>query len=158
MNTDLKVDSFQMLFIDAFWTSTRIFTELIFLQYSNSTQQLVDFLWGLEVIKNANNVNFTSKPYSAERVGGGGISWRCTFVCLWRACNLTAFTPCLTGPVDYPFASRHKGPGFKTPGGYLCETGILLLALSRYMLLVSHPRLSPPLPPHPLLRPHLCTG
>jgi hypothetical protein len=30
------------------------------------------------------------------------------------------------GPVDYPFASRHKGPGFKTPGGYLSETGILL--------------------------------
>jgi hypothetical protein len=30
------------------------------------------------------------------------------------------------------FASRHKGPRFKSPGGYLCETGILLLALSRY--------------------------
>ncbi len=43
---------------------------------------------------------------------------------LWRACNLTAFTPCLTGPGDYPFASRHKGPRFKSPGGYLCETGI----------------------------------
>ncbi len=32
-----------------------------------------------------------------------------------------------------PFASRHKGPGFKTPGGDLCETGILLLALSCYI-------------------------
>jgi hypothetical protein len=31
------------------------------------------------------------------------------------------------------FASRHKGPRFKSPGGYLCETGILLLALSRYI-------------------------
>jgi hypothetical protein len=30
------------------------------------------------------------------------------------------------------FASRHKGPRFKSPGRYLCETGILLLALSRY--------------------------
>ncbi len=30
------------------------------------------------------------------------------------------------------FASRHKGPRFKSPGGYLCETGILLLALSRF--------------------------
>jgi hypothetical protein len=40
---------------------------------------------------------------------------------------------CLTGPVDYPFASRHKGPGFKSPGGYLCETKILLLELSRYI-------------------------
>ncbi len=31
------------------------------------------------------------------------------------------------------FAFRHKGPRFKSPGGYLCETGILLLALSRYI-------------------------
>ncbi len=51
---------------------------------------------------------------------------------LWRACNLTSFSPCLTGPVDYLFASRHKGPRFKSPGGYLSETGILLLVLSRY--------------------------
>ncbi len=51
---------------------------------------------------------------------------------LWRACNLTSFSPCLTDPVDYPFASRHKEPRFKFPGGYLCETGIILLALSCY--------------------------
>jgi hypothetical protein len=51
---------------------------------------------------------------------------------LWGACTLTSFSPCLTGPVDYPFASCHEGPRFKTPGGYLCETGILLLALSRH--------------------------
>jgi hypothetical protein len=50
---------------------------------------------------------------------------------MWRACNLTSFSPCLTGQVDYLFASRHKGPRFKSPGGYLSETGILLLALSR---------------------------
>ncbi len=31
------------------------------------------------------------------------------------------------------FASRHKGHRFKSPGGYLCETGILLLAMSRYI-------------------------
>jgi hypothetical protein len=49
---------------------------------------------------------------------------------LWRACNITSFSPCLTGPMDYLFASCHKGPRFKSPGGYLCETGILLLALS----------------------------
>ncbi len=54
-----------------------------------------------------------------------------TWLC--RACNLTSFSPCLTGPVDYLFAFCHKGPRFKFPGGYLCETGILLLALSRYM-------------------------
>jgi hypothetical protein len=51
---------------------------------------------------------------------------------LSRACNLTSFSPCLTGPVDYPFASCHNGPGFKSPGEYLRETGILLLALSCY--------------------------
>ncbi len=50
---------------------------------------------------------------------------------MWKACNLTAFIPCLTGPVDHPFASRHERPGFNTRG-YLCDTGILLLALSRY--------------------------
>jgi hypothetical protein len=47
-------------------------------------------------------------------------------------CGEPAISPCLTGPVDYPFASRHKGPGFK-PWGYLCKTGILLLALSCYI-------------------------
>ncbi len=31
------------------------------------------------------------------------------------------------------FTSRHKGHRFKSPGGYLCETGILLLAVSRYI-------------------------
>ncbi len=56
---------------------------------------------------------------------------------LWRACNLTSFSPCLTGPVDYLFASHHKGLRFKSPGGYLCETGILLLVLSRYKVIKS---------------------
>jgi hypothetical protein len=51
---------------------------------------------------------------------------------VWRACNLATFTSCLTGSVDYLFASLREGPGSK-PGGYLCETGILLLALSRYI-------------------------
>jgi hypothetical protein len=52
---------------------------------------------------------------------------------LWRACNLTAFTHSLTGPVGQPFASHHEGPGFNPRGGCLCETGILLLVLSRYI-------------------------
>ncbi len=52
---------------------------------------------------------------------------------VWRACDFTSFSPCLTGPVDYLFASRHKGPRFKSPGGYLCETRILMLVLSRYI-------------------------
>jgi hypothetical protein len=52
---------------------------------------------------------------------------------MWRACKLTSFSPCLTGPVDYLLASSHKGPRFKSQGGCLCETGILLLALSRYI-------------------------
>jgi hypothetical protein len=59
---------------------------------------------------------------------------------LWRACNLTSFSPCLTGPVDYLVASHHTGPRFKSPGGNLCKTGILLLALSHYicMFLIQH--------------------
>ncbi len=55
----------------------------------------------------------------------------CWVGALWRACNLTTFIHSLTGPVGQPFASPHDGPGFN-PGGYLFETGILLLALSRY--------------------------
>ncbi len=34
------------------------------------------------------------------------------YCALWRACNLTSFTLCLTGPVDYLFASHHEGPAF----------------------------------------------
>ncbi len=34
------------------------------------------------------------------------------------------------------FASRHKGHRFKSPGGYLCETGILLLVLSCYSIIL----------------------
>jgi hypothetical protein len=37
-----------------------------------------------------------------------------------------------------PFASRHVGPGFNPQGRYLCETRILLLALSRNKTLHSH--------------------
>jgi hypothetical protein len=52
---------------------------------------------------------------------------------LWRACNLTAFTHSSTGPVVHPFASHHEGHRFNPQGGYLGETGILLLALSYYI-------------------------
>jgi hypothetical protein len=38
---------------------------------------------------------------------------------MWRACNLTSFSPCLTGPVDYPFASCHRDPGSKPVGGLM---------------------------------------
>jgi hypothetical protein len=40
--------------------------------------------------------------------------WSITMIItrMWRACNLTSFLPCYTSPVDYPFASPHKGPGF----------------------------------------------
>jgi hypothetical protein len=44
--------------------------------------------------------------------------------------------------VDYLFASHHKGPRFKSPGGYLCETGILLLALSRYIPVIKNEKTS----------------
>jgi hypothetical protein len=54
--------------------------------------------------------------------GGGG---------LWIPCNLTSFSSCLTGPVDYLLAAHLKGPRFNSPRGYLWGTGILLLAMSR---------------------------
>jgi hypothetical protein len=60
-------------------------------------------------------------------------NWHCGLLgggALWRACSLTAIIPCLTGPVDYPFASCHEGPRFNTS----CETGILLLTLSHYSM------------------------
>ncbi len=38
--------------------------------------------------------------------------------------NLTAFTPCLTGLVDYPFTSRHEGPGFNPHGGAYVKPGL----------------------------------
>ncbi len=41
----------------------------------------------------------------------------CWVKALWRACNLFSFTPCLTGPVDYLFASHHEGTGFNPQGG-----------------------------------------
>ncbi len=68
--------------------------------------------------------------FTTDRVG-------CWGGALWRACNLTAFSPSLTGPVDYLFASRHKRPRLKSPGGYLCETGILLLVLACYTCILS---------------------
>jgi hypothetical protein len=42
---------------------------------------------------------------------------------LWRACNLTALIPCLTGPVDHTFASRHEGPRFNPEGGTYVKPG-----------------------------------
>jgi hypothetical protein len=52
---------------------------------------------------------------------------------LWRACNLIPFKHSSTGPVVHPFASRHEGPGFNPQGRHLCETVILLFALSFYI-------------------------
>jgi hypothetical protein len=54
---------------------------------------------------------------------------------LWRACNLIAFINSSTGLVVHPSASPHEGPGFNPQGGYLNETGILLLASSGYTIL-----------------------
>ncbi len=40
-----------------------------------------------------------------------------------ESCNLTPFSPCLTGPVDYLFPSHHKGPGFNHQGGTCVKPG-----------------------------------
>ncbi len=46
---------------------------------------------------------------------------------MWRACNLTAFTTCLTGPVDYQFASCPEGPGFNLQGVTRCDWSLWLV-------------------------------
>ncbi len=54
---------------------------------------------------------------------------------LWRPCNLTSFSPYLTGPVDYGTClfPVTRDPGSNPLGGCLCETGILQSALSDYI-------------------------
>jgi hypothetical protein len=63
-------------------------------------------------------------------------TWSKNFI-LSRACNLTSFSPCLTGQVDYLFASHH-GTQVQIPWGDLCETWILLLAMSRYNAVIDN--------------------
>ncbi len=41
-------------------------------------------------------------------------------------------------PVDYPFASRHKGPGFKPPGGTYVKPGFSCLRCLTTMSLKAH--------------------
>ncbi len=48
---------------------------------------------------------------------------------LCKACNLTSCSPCLTGLVDYLFASRQE-TRVQTPGGYLLYRRELNLAIS----------------------------
>ncbi len=45
------------------------------------------------------------------------------YIIMCRACNLTAFIPCLTGPVDYPFASCYEGPGLNPQAGTYVKPG-----------------------------------
>jgi hypothetical protein len=63
----------------------------------------------------------------------GGLGGLLKYKYMWRACNLTLFLPCLTGPVDYLFASRHKGHRFKSPGGTYVKPGFSGLGLPRYI-------------------------
>jgi hypothetical protein len=49
---------------------------------------------------------------------------------MWRACNLTAFTTCLTRVQWTTRLLPVMGDLGSIPRGYLCETRILLLALS----------------------------
>ncbi len=51
---------------------------------------------------------------------------------LWRACNLTAFIHSSTGPVVHLLIPVMRDPG-SIPMGYLCEPGIFMLALSRFI-------------------------
>ncbi len=53
---------------------------------------------------------------------------------LWRACNLTS--PQFHWSSGPPVCFLSKGTRVQSPGGYLCETGILLLALSCYSVII----------------------
>ncbi len=59
---------------------------------------------------------------------------------LWSACNHTAFTPCLTCPVDYSFASRYEGPRFNPQGGTYVKPGF---SCQRCLATISSPLHSP---------------
>jgi hypothetical protein len=48
---------------------------------------------------------------------------------MWRAFNLTSFTHSSTGPVVQPVCFPSRGTWVQSPGGYLCETGILIVLL-----------------------------
>jgi hypothetical protein len=48
---------------------------------------------------------------------------QCTYTLLWRACNLNAFAPCLTGPVVLLFAFCHQDPVFNPQGGTFVKLG-----------------------------------
>ncbi len=52
---------------------------------------------------------------------------------LWRACSLTAFTLSSARSSGPPVCLPSWGTWVHSPRGYLCETGILLLALSRFI-------------------------
>jgi hypothetical protein len=69
----------------------------------------------------------------SQLLGGGA---------LWRACNLTSFTPCLTGPVDYPFASCHEGPGFNSQGGTCVKLGYSPVSVVSLQPYHSYPRVT----------------
>ncbi len=67
--------------------------------------------------------------FTADRVS-------CWGGALWRACNLISFSPCLTGPVDYPFASHREGPRFNPQGGTYLKPGFSCYrCLATYLLL-----------------------
>jgi hypothetical protein len=74
----------------------------------------------------------TAGPPSSFTTDGVG----CWGGALWRACDLTSFSPYLTGPVDQPVCFLSQGTWVQIPWGDLCETWILLLASSRYSISV----------------------
>jgi hypothetical protein len=55
------------------------------------------------------------RPHTHEKAQGTKTS----MADVWKACNLTSFSPCLTGPVDYSFASRQQGTRVQIPRGVL---------------------------------------
>jgi hypothetical protein len=101
------------------WASSETITRLLCRQCDNPTWSHTGLLSRFHAYCSS---SFQLHNRHSQLLGGA----------LWRACNLTVFINSSTGPVVYPFASGHEGPGFNPQGGYFSETGILLLVLSCY--------------------------
>ncbi len=65
-------------------------------------------------------------PQQEEKALTGQLQVQVVKILLQREEDYVSFCgePAISLHLDYPYASRHEGPRFKSPGGYLCETGI----------------------------------
>ncbi len=124
---------------ESWWTCHLCFQRIIgCLTLDPSKQECQHYLkecwnWSLSIELTLYNSKKNIIPSTIGKELFSPASWTSSiYIALWRAYNLSAFNTvplvqCFTRllPIMRDLAS--------IPGGYLCETGILLLALSRYI-------------------------